>query len=229
MPNALAFLLIGGLSAAAAPAVRAEGRSSAPAPPSLALSYAHALQDVDQGGDRSSRRKSMGAESIEIPGNRPEFGEAGYLSWAVGVGAGTGSNDVDAAANGFVAIEWFIADRFQFTTELSGWYFNQEEDAGAANLNFMFKYHFIERRDYTVFVSAGAGLFAATEEVPRDGTPLNFSPRAGVGFTYRLNDHGLRLLGGLRWQHFSNASVGGSDDNPGTDLIHAYIGLSFPF
>jgi len=193
--------------------------------PSLSISYADATQD----GSGPTTREELEGEPLRLPEVRPEFGEAGYRSWHYGIGGGYGSNDVDGAATAFIGVEWFIADRFQFTTELSGWYFNQAEDAAAANLNFMFKYHFINQRDFSVFASAGAGLFAATEDVPRDGTPLNFSPRAGVGFTYRLNDRGLRLLGGVRWQHFSNARVGGADDNPGTDLLQGYIGLSMPF
>jgi len=38
----------------------------------------------------------------------------------------------------------------------------------------------------------------------------------------------IRLFGGLRWHHLSNANLAGSNENPGRDSIMGYIGLDFP-
>jgi hypothetical protein len=69
----------------------------------------------------------------------------------------------------------------------------------------------------------------STDDVPNDGTSFNFTPRLGVGFTRQLTDSGIRLEGGLRWAHISNARITGDADNPARDSAMLYVGLIFPF
>ncbi|MFA6045786.1 MAG: acyloxyacyl hydrolase, partial [Phycisphaerales bacterium] len=93
-----------------------------------------------------------------------------------------------------------------------------------------FRWHFVHEEDFTVYADIGIGILGATDNVPSNGTSFDFTPRAGVGFTYALNDAGdLRLVGGLRWAHVSNARIHGDDDNPGVDTIMMYSGVQFPF
>lgn len=124
----------------------------------------------------------------------------------------------------------FIAEDVEFSLELGLFgHFQEGDDAAGFNPGFNFRYHFINRRRWSVFFDAGIGLIFSTDNVPDGGTGVNFTPRAGLGGTYQLNASGLRLLGGLRWHHISNARVEGEERNPDRDGILFYAGLTFPF
>ena len=75
----------------------------------------------------------------------------------------------------------------------------------------------------TVFIEAGPGVSYATDEIPKRGTRLNFVWQTGVGATYRLGSK-INLVGGLRWLHLSNNSLGGRDKNPDIQAIGLYLG-----
>ncbi len=158
------------------------------------------------------------------------FGEPGTWWWSAGGGLAAAGRDADLYYNAFYSLDSFLAEDFQFSLEFSGWFFDQDDDnALGGAVNMMFRYHFISEEDYTIFASVGIGLMAATESVPDEGSEFNFSPRAGLGFTYEFSDGPQRLVGGVRWQHFSNANQTGSDRNPGTDTVMLYLGVTFPF
>lgn len=139
------------------------------------------------------------------------------------------SNDFNAA----FTLSTFLATRFELLMEFGGWYFNQDgDDALGANFNLLFRWHFLtfgERDDWTVFVDGGAGILGTTENVPPGGTGFNFTPRAGFGFTHRLDESDARLIFGLRWHHISNARIEGDSRNPGRDGAFVYAGVQFPF
>jgi hypothetical protein len=81
---------------------------------------------------------------------------------------------------------------------------------------------------WTLFADVGIGVLLATDNTPSGGTGFNFTPRAGVGGTWRLNDEGVRLQAGVRWHHISNARINGETRNPDRDGIMGYVALQFP-
>lgn len=159
-----------------------------------------------------------------------DFASAGSDWWTIGGGAAVGRN-THIDGNVYGAWSHFVADDVEFAAELGAWYYDQEgDDAAGINPNVVFRWHFVHEHDYTIYADIGIGVLVATDNVPYDGTSFDFTPRAGVGATFALNDAGdERLVVGLRWAHVSNARIHGDDNNPGIDTIMLYSGFQFPF
>lgn len=163
------------------------------------------------------------------------FGDQGSRWWSVQGGASFTQNSTDL--NGRLGLHCFVADDFEVNGSVGAWgHLQEEEDEASAGFDLGFRWHFInrarERADgagMTVYADTGIGMLYATGDVPTDGTRYNFTPRAGVGATWALGDDAARLDLGVRWQHFSNGSTSGSDDNPARDAAMVYVGVIFPF
>ncbi|MBL9001828.1 MAG: acyloxyacyl hydrolase [Phycisphaerae bacterium] len=157
------------------------------------------------------------------------YGAEGSRWWIIGGGFASDIDDIESV-NLFGAFGYFIIDDVEIQGELGGWYFSQPgDDAGAINPVLNFRWHFLNHEKWTVFAEAGIGIMGASDDVPEGGTSFNFSPRAGVGFTHEISGSGVRLLLGVRWQHFSNARIYGDDENPALDQAILYTGVIFPF
>jgi len=159
------------------------------------------------------------------------FGIAGSNWFSVGIGY-MHDFEENQAGELHLGLSHFIADEVEFNVELTGWYFDQTGDnTGGINPGFNFRWHFLHdaANDWTLFAEAGIGLLFAFDEVPDGGTGFNFTPRAGLGFTTRIDDTGDRLQIGLRWQHISNGRIEGDARNPGRDSLMGYVGIMFPF
>ncbi len=158
-----------------------------------------------------------------------EYAKAETKWWTLGTGIADdfdGSTDIPIRG----AYSYFLGDGIEFSLELDGWYFAQKgDDAVGASISTIFRWHFIRKDPWTVYIDAGIGVMGASDEVPDGGTEFNFMPQAGAGVTRRLNDAGLRLQLGARWHHISNARTQGDDENPDRDSLMIYGGLIFPF
>lgn len=169
------------------------------------------------------------SDPAEAPAAPPEFGAAGSKWWTVGVaGADNFQDAVDLNIHG--AYSYFLARDVEAAFEAAAWHFNQPGDnAFGGSGSLVLRWHFVNTGDWTVYADAGIGLLLASDDVPPDGTSFDFLPRAGVGFTRKLTDDGLRLQMGVRWHHISNARITSDEDNPGRDAAMVYAGLIFPF
>ncbi|MEL6788317.1 MAG: acyloxyacyl hydrolase, partial [Cyanobacteria bacterium J06607_15] len=87
------------------------------------------------------------------------------------------------------------------------------------------RWHFLRRSNFSTFVDAGAGVMGTTSDVPSAGASFNFTPQAGAGVSFKLEDR-RRLMLGLRWHHISHADLFGA--NPGRDSLMGYVGVKFP-
>lgn len=160
------------------------------------------------------------------------FGAPGWQAITVGAGVAFGRTDSQSATdiNGSIAWNYFLVQDFEFSLEGAGWYFNQPgEDQGGGSASFAFRWHFVNKKSWSLFAEVGIGVLGAGGEVPTGGTEFNFLPRAGVGFTYQLTDSGIRLQGGVRWHHISNARINGDSNNPSRDGVMIFTGIMFPF
>lgn len=192
---------------------------------------AAAADDGSFTGGRLTFQPSGGGEGDAKPAARvvPEYASAESKWWTIGTGVAydfDGSTDVPLRG----AFSYFLGDGIELSAEVAGWYFAQKgDDAAGLSGSVIFRWHFVRRDPWTVYLDTGIGLMGATDDVPADGTSFNFMPQAGAGVTRRLNDDGLRLQAGLRWHHISNARITGDDDNPDRDAPMLYVGLIFPF
>lgn len=172
--------------------------------------------------------------AVEAMAVRAPFGQADSWRWGI---YGSAAMDIRRDGEqymGFWTAEYFLVDDFSFNIDLGGGYFHQGRDdpgdAFGANLNLILRWHLVARDSYSLFVEGGAGVLGTTEEIPAGGTNFNFTPQAGFGATFALDEEkGSRLYTGVRWHHISNARIKGADDNPGRDAAMAYIGVSFPW
>lgn len=101
-------------------------------------------------------------------------------------------------------------------------------DTVTASVEFMLRSHWIRMENWSMFVEGGAGVIWSDERFPAGGTRWNFTPQAGLGMTWRLDDT-THLIGGVRWYHISNANMNGTDRNPGYNSLMVYAGLLFEF
>lgn len=168
------------------------------------------------------------ANPAEIPSLKEPraFGQKGS-QW-ITYGA-TIANDFDTSfdANVHAAYSTFLSEDVEWSLEVALWGFFQDgADAYGVNPSMAFRWHFWHGERWTIYTDIGIGLLASTDDVPSNGTSLNFTPRAGMGVTYRpWLDEETRLQVGLRWHHVSNARITGAVDNPARDAPALYLGL----
>lgn len=155
------------------------------------------------------------------------FGTAGAWRWNIQGGGGSDFDEIDFAFGG-VSVSYFASDKISIELEYNGMYYSQEgfADAYGLNFNLLFRWHFLQRENWSLYVDGGAGLLATNENVPHNGSSFNFTPQAGVGITYEIADN-VRMFTGARWHHVSNS--GSFENNPGLDELQMYAGVSFPF
>jgi Lipid A 3-O-deacylase (PagL) len=193
-----------------------------PAPASVDLSAAASTQASTQSGNAAEHRAGVRTQS--------NYTNEGSTWWTFGAGASTDFDEL-SDMNVTAAIEHFVVDDISIIGELALRDFDiPGDDVQAINPAVVFRYHFLgdDHNDWTVFADIGIGVQFSTDDVPQDGTSINFTPRAGVGFTKAIS-HNWRIQVGARWSHISNGRIFGDDDNPSSDGIMAFVGFTMPF
>jgi hypothetical protein len=167
------------------------------------------------------------ASASPPPRQRAEFGSQG--SWQFNAVVGGLSNLGSSSGGQFrIEFEHFLVDRFSLVMdlELSGVSQRNAPSAAVVGAGLLLRWHFLAGCDWTVYADAGCGLAYASSDLPPGTNRIKFSPQLGVGFTLAL-DEAIRLIGGVRWYHLSNARLG--DTNDGFDAGMVYLGLSIGF
>ncbi len=91
------------------------------------------------------------------------------------------------------------------------------------------RHHIFDINDhFTVFTDVSFGPVIAGQRIPAGGTYFNFTPRTGLGTTYKIKDN-LYFLGGVRYFHLSNAHIEGRRNNPSVNGLEGYVGLMWTF
>mgnify|MGYP002395564639 CR=1 FL=1 len=158
----------------------------------------------------------------------PRYGQEGFRSYVVGFSS---AYQGEAFDQGFTfSYNQFIVDDIEWLLEAGLWSFYEQggDSAFGLSASLGFRWHFVTKESWSLFADLGIGMLGTTDTVPPDGTSFNFMPRVGVGFTRQL-DENVRLIGGLRWHHISNARTRGDDRNPSRDAALIYLGLVIPF
>lgn len=181
----------------------------------------------------TARDKSADSTRGEFDGGSARitsvFGKEGGQWWTVGASL---SNDPRNNRDYGLYGAWtaFMVDNVEFTAQLNIRHFDQSgKDAQGINPVMLFRWHFYNRGNWTMFTDVGIGLLFLNHSVPEGATRFNFTPRAGGGFTRELSDNGTRLIVGLTWAHVSNARILGDRNNESRDAPQIYAGIIFPF
>jgi hypothetical protein len=208
--------------------------ADAPATPSVRWSYepgvlagAFAMAPPAAGGSEGRAADPLEAAATAPSPAPPIFG--GADTWRFNAVAGAISNLGSTNGGQFrLEFEYFLIDRFSLVMEIELSGFNQP-DSGAAVVSgggVLLRWHFLEGPGWTVYADAGCGLAYASSDIPPGTNRIKFSPQIGVGFTLAIAEP-IRLIGGVRWYHLSNARI--AQTNDGFDGVMIYLGLSVPF
>lgn len=162
---------------------------------------------------------------VETP---PGYCSENCATWIISYSAAYESEAFDQGLT--LSYNQFLVDNIEGFLEGGLWsFYDRGGDAAyGLSLGLGFRWHFLTREKWTLFADMGIGVLGTTDAVPPDGTAFNFMPRVGVGFTRELDER-VRLIGGLRWHHISNARTRGDSRNPARDAPQLYVGLIVPF
>ena len=126
-----------------------------------------------------------------------------------------------------VEFEYFMEDNLSLDLGFFGLDIDQDGPSTSGfNFTLQLRWHFIDNESWSMFLEGGAGLLRTSQKVPTGGSRFNFTPQAGLGFTFDIGNHN-RWLVGVKWHHISNANL--YETNPGRDSIMIWTGVSFPF
>ena len=197
---------------------------------SLALSLLLAAPAFAQEAPQSQPAQIDLSAAASTPSPQSSYTNADTTWDTFGAGAST---DFDELSDIHVtaAIEHFVVDDISVIGELALRDFDiPGDDVQAINPAIVFRWHFWSTpdNDWTAFADIGIGIQFSTDDVPQDGTSINFTPRAGFGMTKAISDN-WRIQFGARWSHISNGRIFGDDDNPSSDGIMAFVGFTTTF
>ncbi len=173
----------------------------------------------------ASARTGEPAEMAPAPVT--EFGSEGSASWWMG---GTAAAEIGITHLAFArgGVDWFVATDFSIGLQADlGWAATEGKDGGMlVGVAPILRWHFLHRERWTLFAELGVGAAWTTVPIPEGGTRFNFTPQAGLGATWALDDR-WRLRAAIGWFHMSNARTG--SNNPGLDSVAVTIGIGRSF
>ena len=132
-------------------------------------------------------------------------------TWSIQMyGAFAGANN-EQLYSGDVGVGYYVIDHLSLNLEGAGYYIDQDgPNAGQGEVRLLMRHHFLRREKWNVFADVGFGVSEASDQVPDDGTRMNFMFRSGLGMGYEIK-HNVWLVGGVRYFHLSNAKIEGDD------------------
>lgn len=185
---------------------------------SLQLTWAEGNDDADDAG----------------LANQAKIDDFQQGSWSLQMyGSGTFGDDSGDMYLVHVGIGYYLCDNISVNFEgifgaVESDFAVPDADGYAVGFDLLIRWHFCNWGDLTIFTEGGVGMIWFDENFPPGGTHQNFTPQFGVGAAYKITD-GLRIMGGARWHHVSNARKSGIDRNPGFDGAMVYLGVMMPF
>ena len=160
--------------------------------------------------------------------NKKEFsrGTQKWRTYASFAGGDQGKGNLYALHFGWGKFLW---DLLSFNVDIFGAYIRSgiDDNGVGIGLDVIFRRHFLMSNDdsYSVYLDIGGGLESQSTEFA--GTRyFNFRVLGGGGGTIRVTEH-VRLMGGLRYLHISDAGIDGGGG--GFDGYQVYGGVMMPF
>jgi hypothetical protein len=192
---------------------------------------AGALEDgaPGDGGAIAARPGAASSDASRVtaaPVGSSRFGAAGSWRWQIIGGGGIGTDSISNGQLG-AGVSWFVVDDLSIDVQVNADYFNQSgPSAWGGDVELLFRWHFLARDTWSLYVDGGCGLMWTSHDVPPDSATFNFTPQAGAGATWEIATD-TRLMLGARWFHVSNANT--ASPNPSYNGVFVYAGVSFGF
>lgn len=166
------------------------------------------------------------AAAISTPAPDRPFAEGTWTFQTYGSGT-WGDSDKGEIYTAHIGVGYHFVDDLSINLEaIGGWAdAEKDDDGGVGGIDLLFRWHFLQGRSWSLYIDGGAGFQLATTNFPSD-SHHNFRPQVGLGGTLQITDS-IRLMGGARWLHISNA--GTTRINNGLDGAQLYAGIMVPF
>ena len=123
----------------------------------------------------------------------------------------------------------FLWDQFSFNVDVFGTYIRSgiDDNGVGLGLDLIFRQHFLMKNDdtYSVYLDLGGGFEKQSTNFAGN-RQFNFRVLGGGGGTVRVTEN-VRLMGGLRYLHISDAGIDGGGG--GFDGYQVYGGVMLPF
>jgi lipid A 3-O-deacylase len=167
------------------------------------------------------------------PADLPPYAKG---TWAFQTYASATVGEDDGALYlGHFGAGYFVLDGLSLNFEVVFGVARAQEQAGergdvfpTAGFDLLARWHVLRGERWSFYLEGGAGVLQSSQSFPAHGTHFNFTPQAGLGFTFNVTDD-VQLMLGSRWHHISNANIFSNDRNPGYDGIMFYGGIMIPF
>ena len=191
----------------------------------LAPALTPAAENVESrpGMNTTNMKKSENENPIK---NDFSKGTRKWNTYASFAGGDRGKGDLYALHFGYGKFLW---DQFSFNVDIFGAYIRSgiDDNGLGYGLDLILRKHFLMGNDDTcsLYLELGGGFEIQSTEFA--GTRhFNFRVLGGGGGTIRITEN-LRLMGGLRYLHISDAGIDGGGG--GFDGYQVYAGLMIPF
>jgi hypothetical protein len=220
------FLAPTALTLAATPAALASDYLALPPANGIPLSIAGlSADDTALQPSTTAGPATPGAATGPAPSAK-RWGDANSFAFNLSLGYANDFEDIGIVP-ATIGVSWFPVRLLSIDLDAEGTFVSQPGDnAVGGGLALTLRWHFLDFETWTVYGDLGVGFLALSEPVPPGASDFVFTPRAGVGCSFEL-DEKTRLLTGVRWFHISNAQTASS--NPGVNALEGYVGISFGF
>ncbi len=168
------------------------------------------------------------SDKVSMTASAKTWGKKDTWRWNIQGGYAVDVKDSDNTIT-IVGVEfdYFMEDNLSLDLGFFGLDIDQDgPSTSGLNFTLQLRWHFATHDTWSMFLEGGAGLLRTGNKVPTGGSRFNFTPQAGVGFSFDIGNQN-RWLVGVKWHHISNANI--YETNPGRDSIMFWTGISFPF
>jgi len=188
--------------------------------------------------DLKSAGSGLTTSAAELDGNpekkRTSIGRAngfsrGTLKWQTYASAAAGDHGKGEMYALHAGYGYFFRDYLSVNLDVLGAYIRSgnDDNGAAAGLDVIFRRHFsrIDDDPWSVYLDLGGGLQQQSTNFA-GSRHFNFRVMGGGGGTLQISDQ-IRIIGGIRYLHISDAGIEGGGG--GFDGFMFYAGAMFPF
>lgn len=195
-------------------------RAAEPVPDLSTLSVATPTPEASSGNIVDEENRDPAAAS---PGR---FAAGSWEGSAYGsVTFGYGPGELYLAHAG---VSYYLWDDFAASFEGVSGLADGDDSGAAVGFDLLLRWHLLRQDRWSLYVDGGAGILYTAKRFETNATHFNFTPQAGIGTTWHLNEK-TRFMVGTRWHHISNANIEGPEHNIGHDAPMVYGGVMITF
>ena len=191
----------------------------------LAPTFTQAAEEIDH----TLVANTQGLKEKEDGPNNKKAFSRGTRKWQIYpsfAGGDQGKGNLYALHFGYGKFLW---DQFSFNVDVFGTYIRSgiDDNGVGLGLDLIFRQHFLMKNDdtYSVYLDLGGGFEKQSTNFAGN-RQFNFRVLGGGGGTVRVTEN-VRLMGGLRYLHISDAGIDGGGG--GFDGYQVYGGVMLPF